>query len=350
MWPSESSPGTNKGVLAFRPRFQLASSEEERRLLCGFASTSRQTRSGSGTAKASGQDVPLIRALVYSLVCCPQARFRTFPGNDVLGTRGDGIYWIKIGCQKGRVQVALHRPNSTGTGVPALRERLFHRLAAAMTPLGEPGAACGNFGQGAARACNGASEHFYKHPWSPKSYASPKAFLPRLIRNLFEEDGGPHGHELMHVPSMQALAMGGELAFSGGFALPGFLVARAAFPDHLLLAALLDAALLVVVLRVARSPLPVHLALQATDGLRVRFEFFTEDRQTGLALTRHDGDAGWPQVQPDGIGAYRVLRLVVGHPFQRQLHAVAVPLAIGSSGSLAGSTPFDQPRIFDAMS
>ena len=141
-----------RGVLAFRPRFQLASSEEESRLWCRFASTSGQTRSGSGTAKASGHEVPFIRALVDLLVCCPQARFRTF-GRERrdFRTRGNGFCWIKIGSQKGRVQVALHRSYSTGTGVPALRERLFHRLAAAMTPLGEPGAACGNFGQGAAR-------------------------------------------------------------------------------------------------------------------------------------------------------------------------------------------------------
>jgi len=64
-------PVKTRGVLAFRPRFQLASSEEESRLWYRFASTSGQTRSGSGTAKASGHDVPFIRALVDLLVCCP---------------------------------------------------------------------------------------------------------------------------------------------------------------------------------------------------------------------------------------------------------------------------------------
>ena len=54
---------------------------------------------------------------------------------------------------------------------------------------------------------------------------------------------------------------------------------------------------------------------------------------------RHDGDTGGPQVQPDGIRADQVLRLVVGQPFQRQLHAVAIPLAIGSRGTPAGGTP-----------
>jgi hypothetical protein len=61
------------------------------RLIC-------QTRSGTRNTHASGQDLPLIRAFFDSLVCCPQARLRTFPGNDVLGTRGNGICWIKKGC------------------------------------------------------------------------------------------------------------------------------------------------------------------------------------------------------------------------------------------------------------
>src|SRR5712691_9522414 len=37
----------------------------------------------------SGHDLPLIRAFLRSLVCCPQARLRTFPVNDIPGTRGD---------------------------------------------------------------------------------------------------------------------------------------------------------------------------------------------------------------------------------------------------------------------
>ena len=146
-----------------------------------------------------------------------------------------------------------------------------------MTPLGEPGAACGNFGQGAARTCNGAPESVYKHPWGSKSYASPIAFLPRLVGNLFKQDGVPHRHDLMDEASMQALTMSRQLAFSGSFALPGFLIAPAAFPGQLLLAALLDAAVRIVVLRVGDSKLSVHLALQATHGLRVRLECFTED-------------------------------------------------------------------------
>ncbi len=38
--------------------------------------------------------------------------------------------------------------------MPTLRQRLFDRLAAAVTVLREPGCARRNFDQGAARACN----------------------------------------------------------------------------------------------------------------------------------------------------------------------------------------------------
>src|SRR5258707_11968865 len=119
-------------VLTFLPRFQSSSPERESWLLCGFASTFGQTRSGTGDTHASGQDLPLIRAFFDSLVCCPQARLRTLPGNDILGTRGGEFCWIEIGRQKRRVQIALHRPDATGALMPALPQRLFDGLAAAM--------------------------------------------------------------------------------------------------------------------------------------------------------------------------------------------------------------------------
>ncbi len=122
--------------------------------MCGFAPTFGQTRSGTRDTHASGQDLPLIRAFFDSLVRCPQARLRTFPGNDILGTRGGEFCWIKIGRQKRRVQIALHRPHATGALMPALRERFLDGLAAAMTQLGQLRGTCGDLVQGAAGACN----------------------------------------------------------------------------------------------------------------------------------------------------------------------------------------------------
>jgi hypothetical protein len=138
------------------PRFHLSPPGEEKQLLCHFAPTCGQTRSGTRNTHALGQHLPLFRALDDSLVCCLQARLPahpgTFPGNDKLGTRGDGICWIEIGRQKRGVQVALHRPDATWALVPALRERLSDERSASMTILGQFRRTCRDLVQGAARA------------------------------------------------------------------------------------------------------------------------------------------------------------------------------------------------------
>ena len=94
-----------------------------------------------GDTHASGQFLPLSRALDEVLVCCPQAGFSTFPTGGVprLGTRGKIVWWIQIGGQKRGVEVTLDRPDATGALVPALPQRFLHELAAAMTELGEFG-------------------------------------------------------------------------------------------------------------------------------------------------------------------------------------------------------------------
>ena len=78
--------------------------------MCGFAPTFGQTRSGTRDTHASGQDLPLIRAFFDSLVRCPQARLRTFPGNNMTShTRGEVLL-----DQDRRPEM-----RSTGRAVPA---------------------------------------------------------------------------------------------------------------------------------------------------------------------------------------------------------------------------------------
>ena len=121
--------------------------------------TFRQTRALSGDAEAARQRPPRTCALDSELVCCPQARPRTFPtgGVPLSGTRGKEVWWIQIGGQKRRVQVALDGSNATGALVPALPQGFWKELTAAMTELGEFGAVRGEFEQGAARTCMGAT-------------------------------------------------------------------------------------------------------------------------------------------------------------------------------------------------
>ena len=190
-------------------------------LWCGFAQICRPTRSGSGTTKASRQVLPLIRTLLGPLVCGLQARLRTFPENDSLGTRGDEMVCIQSGGQKRRIQVSLDRANATTTVMPTLRKWFIHARSTAMTPLREFTVACGDFDQGAARTCNGALQMVYQHPWSPKTHTCAVAFLPTLVGELFGADRLAQRDNLMHHAPMHALAMRSELAFFGGFPPPG---------------------------------------------------------------------------------------------------------------------------------
>jgi hypothetical protein len=89
-----------------------------------------------------------------------------------------------------------------------------------MAELTQFGLPRGNFEQGAARACNGAFQECYKHPWGSQSNASPIRLLPCLVGKLFEDDGVAHGHDLMHHFAMQTLGVGSQLALFGGFSEP----------------------------------------------------------------------------------------------------------------------------------
>src|SRR6266567_8872105 len=133
-----------------------------------------------------------------------------------------------------------------------------------MTELREFRRARGNFDQDAARACNGALQECYKHPRGSQSHASPVLLLPCLVGKLFENDGVAHGHDLMHLFTMQTLAEGSQLAFFDRLSASGLLVVSARFPLQLLVALLLDLTLLIVVVGISCPSLPIHLALEPT--------------------------------------------------------------------------------------
>src|SRR6266567_4119490 len=92
--------------------------------------------------KASGQVLPLFRAFFQSLVCCPQARLRTFPGYLVPGTREHQLHGVAISLVVSAVCGAAGSTASDQTGIfDAVRETMLdHRVvpvapSARLTPL-----------------------------------------------------------------------------------------------------------------------------------------------------------------------------------------------------------------------
>jgi hypothetical protein len=119
----------------------------------------------------------------------------------------------------------------------------------------------------------------YKHPWSTKPYTFAVLFLPRLVGDLFDDDGVAPRHELMDLTPVQALAVSGKSAFFGGLSASGLLVALAAVPVQLVLPLLFDAPQRIIVVWIGRPPLPIHLALQPTKRLLISVQVFTEERE-----------------------------------------------------------------------
>src|SRR5258708_23164609 len=198
--------------------------------------------------------------------------------------------------------------------MPTLRERLFHAFSAAMTELAQFGRSRGNLDQGAARACNGALQLLYKHPWCSKTHTFSILLLPRLIGNLFENDRVAHCDDLMDLFAMQALAVRGQLAFSFRFAPACLLVALARFPVQPPLALLLETAFFIIVLRITRSPLPIHLPLQPADVLLIRSQFLTVDGKAGFCLSAGHSKRRGAEIRSDAVAGHRLLVLLIGYP------------------------------------
>ncbi len=80
----------------------------------------------------------------------------------------------------------------------------------------------------------------------------------------------------MYQPPVQALAMGRQLALLVGKASPRGQIASARLPGKTPLAALLDAALVIVVPWIVGAALPVQLAMQAAFRACIGLEFFAK--------------------------------------------------------------------------
>src|SRR5437667_12101099 len=98
-----------------------------------------------------------------------------------------------------------------------LGERLFHTPATAVTELAQFAGRGRNFDQGAARACYGAPQMCYKHPWGTKPYTFAVLFLPRLVANLFDDNAVARRYHTMHLTPMQTFAVGCAPVLLGGF-------------------------------------------------------------------------------------------------------------------------------------
>src|SRR5260221_467558 len=114
--------------------------------------------------------------------------------------------------QPRRVQVTLHRANPTGTLMPALGQRLLDVALAAVTVLRQLGRVSRKLIQGAAGACNRASQVVYEHPWGGVSNALAILLLPGFVGEFLGTNGVATTDDFMNHPSMQAFAMGRELA------------------------------------------------------------------------------------------------------------------------------------------
>src|SRR5436190_10729827 len=159
-----------------------------------------------------------------------------------------------------RVQVTLHRADTAGAAVPALGQRLLCVALAAVAVLGEFGGVRGELAQGAAGACNRASQVVYEHPWGRASHALAVLLLPRFVREFFNTNGVATTDNLMDKPPVQAFAMSRQLALFVGKASSRGKIAAAVLPAQEPLATLLDAAFLIVVLWIVCPALAFELA------------------------------------------------------------------------------------------
>src|SRR5258708_19989545 len=99
----------------------------------------------------------------------------------------------------------------------------------------------------------------YQHPWGMEAHTLAKLFLPASIRNFLDTNVVTDTDNLIHKPSMQALAMSGKLASLMCQSSSRGAKAVARLPGEAALPLLLHPPFFVVVLRVVCTSLSPHL-------------------------------------------------------------------------------------------
>src|SRR5450759_2306570 len=149
---------------------------------------------------------------------------------------------------------------------------------------------------------------------------------------------------------MQALAIRCKLALSSRISAACGFVLLALFPRE---SALFHAALVVIVLRVIRPTLALHLARQTSFGASIGLQLLAERFELHVSLLGNDGKTGWADVYPNGIRPDGVPRFLVGTALKHKLHTVAVALAICTpglrTGGFATNETSELETLFESM-
>src|SRR5258708_1985529 len=149
---------------------------------------------------------------------------------------------------------------------------------------------------------------------------------------------------------VQALAMGGKLAFLVGQSSPRGKVAVTVLPGEAALTVLLDTPFLVVVLRVVGAALAVQLALKPPLLTGIGSQFLAQGYKPRLPLAWDDSNGRGSKVQPDHVMSRLIFwLLLVGGARESQLHGVAVALAVRAFGTRTGRLTTHQPCVLDAV-
>ena len=244
--------------------------------------------------------------------CRPQERVRTRPSRLGL-THIEFVVHHKAG-QPGGENIALDWPHTTVAHMPAERQRLFcdPPTQAYLTETRGLGRKLVYF---RASICSFATEECDEGSRPAKPYRFAEHLLKSPVGEAFEFDDVALRQYPVDLAAVQTLPMGSLLPLQFGQPLAGINVAFREAPFFL---ALLDRAVFVVVVGIARPALAVELPLQFAKLFLLRLQFIAEMFQAGR-LIRHHCESGWANIYPRYSLTERVLFLLVGLAFANEL-------------------------------